>query len=599
MKTISKRLAAAALAATLLLGLTACGPQEPTPSAQTTPSAQPTPEPTPTPQAGVSGTFEGTSQGFHGPVTVSVTLADGTITDVKVTAHAESEGVSDWSISETPKRILEHQTWNVDTLTGATFSSSAVKYAAKAAIEASGASGLDAEVHETAPADETLDVDVVIVGAGIAGMTAAIEAKAAGADVLVLEKLDRVGGSSVTSGGIVYGTGTQMNKDVDGYDPEDMVKYYLARGNGNIDEDLVRFWAQHSGESVDWLIDEMGVQFATLGASGTSPAQRAHTTANGGAGIILPIYDKFEKAGIALRRHTAVTELIYKDGVVKGVVADCNGGTLTVNAKAVIVACGGFDASEEAKKEYAPDAYGVACMSSCGNTGDYIAWGEAVGAGMTFKGGVMGMHSTNPAYTLTGGINLLSFIPTLGVTDEGVRFQNESNDYPIFFTKMVETGRDTFYWIFDSNSGLNELCDLAVKQRFGFKADTIEALAEAAGMPADAFKATVARYNELGAKGEDEDFGRAGIAPLAETGPYYAIKVCKATVAGFGGFVINTDAQVLSAEGEPIPGLYAAGECASGQFFDKEYPCSGSMLCISTTFGRIAGKNAAAETAGK
>lgn len=601
MKTRSNRLAAATLAATLLLGLAACGPKDPTPSTQPTPTPTPAPsvQPSEKPSAKVSGTFEGTSQGFHGPVTVSVTLADGVITDVKVTDHAESEGVSDWSISETPKRIVERQTWNVDTLTGATFSSSAVKYAAKAAIEASGATGLDAEVHEPAPGDETVTVDVVIVGAGIAGMTAAIEAKAAGVDVLVLEKLDRVGGSSVTSGGIVYGTGSQMNKDVDGYNPEDMVKYYLARGNNNIDEDLVRFWAEHSGESVNWLIDEMGVQFATLGASGTSPAQRAHTTANGGAGIILPIYDKFEKAGIALRRHTPVTELIYENGVVKGVVADKGGSKLTVNAGAVIVACGGFDASEEAKKEYAPDAYSVACMSSCGNTGDYIAWGEAVGAKMTFKGGVMGMHSTNPSYTLTGGINLLSFIPTLGVTDEGVRFQNESNDYPIFFTKMVETGRDTFYWIFDSNSGLSELCDLAVKQRYGFKADTLEALAQAAGIPQETFMATVARYNELGAKGEDEDFGRAGIAPLAEAGPYYAVKVCKATVAGFGGFTINTDTQVLRADGTPITGLYAAGECASGQFFDKEYPCSGSMLCISTTFGRIAGKNAAAEAAGK
>ena len=216
---------------------------------------------------------------------------------------------------------------------------------------------------------------------------------------------------------------------------------------------------------------------------------------------------------------------------------------------------------------------------------------------MIFKGGVMGMHSTNPSYTLTGGINLLSFIPTLGVTDEGVRFQNESNDYPIFFTAMVESGRDMFYWIFDTASGMGELCEQAVATGYGYKADTLEELAEAAGMPVDTFMATVDRYNELGAAGVDEDFGRAGITPLAEEGPYYAIEVVKATVAGFGGFEINTESQVLDTEGNPIPGLYAAGECASGQFFDKEYPCSGSMLCISTTFGRIAGQNAAAEAA--
>lgn len=142
---------------------------------------------------GVSGTFEGESSGFHGPVKVAVTLENGAITDVTVTEQAETYGVSDWSISEMPKRIVEHQSWNVDATTGATFSAYAVKLAAKNAIEASGAEGLDAEVHETAE-DETLDTDVLVIGGGIAGLASAIEAANAGAKVVVLEKLDRLGG---------------------------------------------------------------------------------------------------------------------------------------------------------------------------------------------------------------------------------------------------------------------------------------------------------------------------------------------------------------------------------------------------------------------
>ena len=225
----------------------------------------------------------------------------------------------------------------------------AVKYAARDAIEASGAVGLDTEVHEEQPDDETIDTDVVIVGAGMAGISAAIEAKEAGADVIVLEKLDRIGGSAITSGGIVYGTNALMNRDIDN-DPEDMVEYYIERGNSNIDVDIVRFWAEHSGESVDWLTEDMGVEFATLGASGTSPAQRAHTTANGGAGIILPMFEQFEALDIELRRDTPVTELIYDGERVTGVVAEHDGATVTIHADAVIVACGGFDASEEAKE---------------------------------------------------------------------------------------------------------------------------------------------------------------------------------------------------------------------------------------------------------
>ncbi len=549
---------------------------------------------------GVSGTFTGTSQGFHGPVTVEVTLENSVITNVVVTEAAETAGVSDYSLSETPKRIVEAQSWNVDTLTGATYSSNAVKYAAKAAIESAGVDGLNEEVHVQQGEDETLDVDVVIVGAGLGGLTAAIEAHDAGASVLVLEKLDRIGGSSVTSGGYVYGTGSSMNSDesIDGYHPEDIVAYYEMRGNNNIDTELVTYWAEHSGESVDWLI-ENGVQFASVVATGTSPALRGHLTANGGADITTPIYNVFESRGIELRRSTTVTDVLYDGEKATGVVATSHGATITVNAKAVIITCGGYDVSEEAKAHINSPAVGIPSMSSCGNTGDYIAWGEKLGASMIFKGGVMGMHTSNPSYTLTGGVNLLSFLPTLGVDQTGARFMNESSDYPIFYTKIGETGSDTVYWIFDANyngGAFTALLDAAIPH-YGYKADTLDELASAAGLDAETLKASVARYNELAATGVDEDFGAPTMVALAEEGPYYAIKVVRATVAGFGGFEINTNAEVLSTSGTAIPGLYAAGECASGQFFDLEYPCSGSMLSITTTFARIAGQQAAAYAA--
>ena len=161
----------------------------------------------------VSGTFTGTSDGFHGPVTVSVTLKDNVITDVTVVNESDSAGVSDVSFLETPIRILAAQTWDVDACTGATYSSNAVKYAVKNALEGAGA--LDTVVPatvDTAVTQETLQADVVVVGAGLAGLSAAIEAKTAGADVLVLEKLDRVGGSAMLSGGIVYATGSPVTQ---------------------------------------------------------------------------------------------------------------------------------------------------------------------------------------------------------------------------------------------------------------------------------------------------------------------------------------------------------------------------------------------------
>ena len=543
---------------------------------------------------GVSGVFEGEANGFHGPVKVSVTLENGAMTDVTVTEQAETYGVSDYSISEMPKRIVEHQSWNVDVTTGATFSANAVKYAVRNALKEAGVEGLDAEVHETAE-DETLDADVLIIGAGIAGLSAAIEAANAGTKVIVLEKLDRLGGSSVTSGGYVYGTGSQMNKD-------DMVAYYNERTGGDMDVNMVTYWAEHSGESVDWLIDEMGVVFdAGVVATGTSPALRGHLASLGGGAIMIPMWEKaLANENITIIRHAAVQQLLSEGDTVTGAVADHYGATLTVNAKAVIVATGGFDRSPEYMAKYVPNSEGVPSMSSCGNTGDEIPWGEALGASFVFKGGVMGMHTSDASYTLTGNYNLLSFLPTLGVNDKGERFMNESLDYPLFYEAMDKNGTSCAWWIFDTSmADFVPLMDMAVARRSGFKADTLEELGKAAGLDAETFAATVARYNELGAKGVDEDFGRAGIYPLSDQGPYYAIKVIRSTVAGFGGFEINTESQVLKTDGTPFPNLFAAGECASGQFFATVYPASGSMLSISTTFGRVAGENAAALVLGK
>ena len=537
----------------------------------------------------------GESTGYHGPVKVAVTVEDGKLTDVQVTEAAETYGVSDYSLSEMPKRIVEHQSWNVDATTGATFSANAVKYAVKNALESAGVEGFDEEVHETAE-DETLDTDVLIVGGGIAGLVSAIEAANAGAKVVVLEKLDRLGGSSVTSGGYVYGTGSQMNMDTDGYNPDDMVAYYQERTDGDMDETLVRYWAEHSGETVDWLIDEMGVVFdAGVVPTGTSPALRGHLCSQGGGAIMIPIWEKaLANENITIIRHCPVTELLSEGDVVTGAVADHYGATVTVNAKAVILCTGGYDRSEEYMAKYVPNSAGVPSMSSVGNTGDEIPWGEKLGASFVFKGGVMGMHTTDASYTLTGGMNLLSFLPTLGVNDKGERFMNESLDYPLFYQAMEENGTSAAWWIFDiSMADFVPLMDLAVSRRYGFTADTLEELGAAAGFDADTFATTVSRYQELAASGTDEDFGREGLIPLAEEGPYYAIKVIRSTVAGFGGFEVNTEAQVLKEGGEVFPNLFACGECASGQFFNRVYPCSGSMLSISTTYARIAGAGAA------
>lgn len=597
-----KKCLAMILAAAMVLSLAACAPKA-TPSASpSTPAetVQPsaTPEPSAEPAAIADGTYEGKSHGFGGELTVNVTVTDSKITAVDVTAQTESAGVSDDILAAMPQRIVDEQSYAVDAISGATYTANAIKNAVKSALKAAGAQdGQFDSVPVYTQKEETLDADVVVLGSGLAGITAAMEAKTAGANVIILEKLGRIGGSSVTSGGIVYATGSPINSEYDN-DPADMAAYFQQRANGLADQALIDFGAQHSGESVKWLMDN-GVAFMENGIpTGLSPAPRGTFALEGAAGLIRPLKEKLVTLGIPVYLETPATALSAAEGGAGYVVkAQSKDTAYTINAKAVVMATGGFDASDELRAKYSPDAANASFMSSVGNTGDGIAMGEAVGAATLFRGGVMGFRAVNPALPMMAGVNGLVWAGTLGVTDEGVRFVDESVDYPVYFTKMVETGRDEFYYIFDSASA--ELCEVAVSQGMGFKADTIEDLATAAGMDAAALKATFDRYQELAAAGKDEDFGKANIAPLAAEGPYYAIRFKKATIASFGGLMINTSSEVLDADGNAIPGFYAAGECANGQFFDKEYPASGTMLSLSTTFGRMAGTNAANFAAGK
>lgn len=534
------------------------------------------------------GTYEGTGDGFGGPLTVSVTVKDNAIESVEVVEHNETNGLTDETLEEIPERILEHQSYEVETVSGATYTANAVKYAVKNALEDGDITGFNTEVTPE-QTDEKISTDVVVIGAGLAGISAAIEANLAGSDVVVLEKLGRVGGNAMVSGGIVYATGSPINEDVDN-DVEALVDYYQERANGEADEEHLRYISENSGDTIAWMI-ENGVEFnEEPSTGGTSLAPRGHNSPDRGAGIIMPLYEKAKELGVEFLKERPVTEIISEDGEVTGVISEGKLGKLTVDADAVIIAAGGFDADAAKRDEFSPHAQGAIQYTSSGNTGDYIEWAEDLGADLYFRDGVVGIRAITENAYLTDDVNLLAWLNTVAVTEEGERFTNESADYPVMFTNMIETGSEDFYWIYDGAMA-PELCESAVERNFGFKGETLEELAEEADMDPAILAETVERYNAFEGV-TDEDFGKEGIEALGE-GPYYAIRVRPATIGTMGGLVVNTESEVLDEAGNPILGLYAAGEAASGQFFDQEYPASGTMLNIATVFGREAGRNAA------
>lgn len=542
------------------------------------------------------GSYTASGNGLMGPVEVTVTFDEAAITEIVVGAHTETAGICDAAIEKVPAAIIAGQTVAVDAASGATFTSQAIIDAVAdcvaqaggdvAAMQSAGASAPSAE-------DEELTYDVVVVGGGAAGIGAAANAKDAGASVLLIEKQGRMGGNTVISGGLIYATGTSFQAEAGVEDSvEALVDYWYTRAEGNANRDFLTLVAEKSNETIEWL-QEGGVVLGGLSTSGISPVPRMLSAGADGSGFILPMTETIKNKGVDIRLETAAKTLITDEsGAVVGVEAiAADGHKVTIHAKSVVLATGGFDGSQEKMRKYAPEYADEFFYASAGNTGDAIDMALAVGADTVFKGGVIGLRGIRPT-SFADPINGLVWMPYLMVNEKGERFVNESTDYPIIHTELAK--QHHAYLIFDGTQATAEMFGDLFTEGYAFTAPTLEELADVTLVNKDTFLATVARYNEL--KGQDDvDFGKAAAAMAGVgDGPYYAVRVRPATIGTMGGIKIDLDMHVLKAEGTAIPGLYAAGACANGDFFYKEYPASGTSIQMCFTTGRIAGTNAAA-----
>ena len=517
------------------------------------------------------GEYKTTVPGFYGPFEMTIVIENGAIASVACGENAETPTLGGKAIAIMTADMAARNTAMVDVVAGATLTSAALRNAALSCLKEAGAP--EALLTAPAPAERTaeeISTQILVIGSGAAGYAAAITAAEAGAEVTMIEKQGLIGGSTITSAGIVYAA-------LDEADVPKMVQYYMGRAEGNADEEQLTYFAENSMATKEWLTAH-GVEWMFSAPAGTAPEPRANFSMFvTGASLINPLAAKAEELGIRLMLNTRATELITDEsGAVVGAKAEGKDTDYTFRAGAVVLATGGFDASEEMKAKFTPVAVGDFPLSSKGNVGDGLNMAMAIGAATEFKNGSIGFILVDGSQP-NSGLSGVGMATQVFVAEDG-SFLDTFVDYPLYYAMMKRNNLTWCWGIFDATNA--ETVAPALAAGFGCEGETLEALAAAAGMDA-AKLAEAVKGTTIG------------------EGPYYAVTIKPSTIGSMGGLKTNTRGEILSESGAPIAGLFGAGEVANPGFYYHEYPASGSSISLAFTFGRAAGASAAAYAAGK
>ena len=588
----------------------------------------------------------GTAKGFGGDVTVTLTLADGKITGCTAEGKDETEGVGSTAIDQLPGAIAESGSIAVDGVAGATVTSNAIKEAAAAALTAAGLNPADFQTAVAASGekaeDSTVEADVVIVGAGGAGMTAAITAANEGKSVVIVESQAMVGGNSVrATGGMNAGKTVYQdeNEFAEGAGVEKTLKaaaekyadnetitalaatvaeqwaayqanptgYFdsvelmeldtMIGGKGINDPALVETLCEGTADAIDWL-DENGITLHNVSSFGGASVKRIHRPVGDdgkvvsvGSYMIPRLQQACEKAGVQILLSTTAEEILTDGGKAVGIKATgATGETVTVNAKAVILASGGFGANLDMVVEYKPELKGFMTTNAPGILGQGIAMAQAIGADTVDMDQIQ-IHPTvqyDSAALITEGLRGDGAIL---VNAEGKRFIDEVGTRDVVSAaEVAQTGGYSWLVVDQKMADASSVIQGYIKKGYTVEGKTYEELAEAMGVDSAAFAETMANWNQCVADKTDAEFGRTSFANPLDTAPYYAIKVTAGVHHTMGGLKIDTNTEVLDADGNAIPGLFAAGEITGGVHGANRL--GGNAVADFTVFGRIAGKAA-------
>ena len=609
-----KRTLSLLLAFVMVLGLAACGGNT---AQETTAAATAASE-----EAGIytPGTYTGTAAGKNGDVKVEVTFSANAIDSVKVVEHSETAGISDGAIENIPAAIVENQSLAVDTVSGATVTSDAILKAVADAVAQAGGD-VEALKNVAAPAGEKeakeLSADVIVVGGGGAGMAAATRLAQLGKSVILVEKSGFLGGAISVSGGnqVVMGSQLQIDNGVADDSVESMVADFEANGANKNNKEILTLFAENVGATTDWLVANCGITFEEgLHQLGEYSHNRELAYTGGGAGFAEAMRKAVEEAGVQVLLNTKAESLIADNGTVTGVKAASSDADYTLTAGNVVLATGGYGANKDMLTDEMKSALYYGPASS---TGEGIQMAQAVGAqtanmeyGKRYPNGIEvseGMAKSTIAGNIVGWT-----MSAILVNKDGNRVVNEKASNRTILEEELKQEGGELYLLLDAETfeawkaklapaGISDADIEKYLEANGTTTpvfahgETLEEAAAAAGINADNLKATVEKYNGFVAKGSDDDFGRAAtyLTKAIGEGPYYIVEQKPRFAPTMGGLVINTSMQVLNEAGEPISGLYAAGENC-GQVMGDDSP-SGANNAWALTSGKLAADAIAAK----
>ena len=562
-------------------------------------------------------TTQGTGVGKHGDVTVAVTFDNGRIQAIEIVKEAENPVLAKKVYTDLKAAVITSNSADLDAISGATFSSKGFLDAVKDAAKKAGVtlSKADAKaikkVVKNIPA--VSNYDVVVIGAGGAGFSAAIEAKNAGANVVLLEKMPAVGGNSLISG-------AEMNAARNWVQPklgilDDSAERHAADtfkgGDKKGDMKVINVMTANALDAAKWCRDYLGVRFEddNLFFFGGHSRKRAlipvgHT----GTEFIAKFQAKADELGIPVITDMKAEELIKdKTGRVVGVKATSHGATYTFNAKGgVVLATGGFGANKAMVKKYNPKIdERFKTTDAPGTTGEALYMAKRAGAQLVNMGYIQTYPICDP---ISGVIELIAdsrFDGAIMLNQEGKRFVEELERRDVLSEAILkQTGN--YCWVL-WNDNIGKISNTVKEHPTEYEAFTkqgimatcpdLKCIADFTKMPLKQLESTVKRVSSMAGKGNDKDFHhRGGLMDMSE-GQYYVIKAVPSTHHTMGGVRINEKAQALTAKGQVIPGLWAAGEVTGVTHGTNRL--GGNAYTDIIVFGRIAGEAAAFEAAAR